>query len=131
MVQDLLRNEQVKRNVYCYFSIDIQKPKIVEVPLNQTAAIGSNVTFSCTATGFPKPIITWTKENDSYSLQSNPRAKVTADEGKSVSHLLITGVKSDDYGKYQCVANNTAGVKTSRATFLYPGTEGKILEHAP
>ena len=87
--------------------------------MSQSAVIGSNAAFNCTATGYPKPTITWKKDNDSYSVKYNPRARVIADEGNGVSHLVITGVRSDDYGKYQCVANNSAGVNTSRAALLH------------
>jgi len=85
------------------------------------------VTFNCTVTGHPKPTITWTKDNDSHSKQSSPRAKIITDDDKGLSQLVITGVTSEDYGKYQCVANNSAGVKESRVAFLYPGVKGKIL----
>ena len=93
--------------------------------MNQTAAIGSMVTFNCTVTGHPKPAITWTKDNDSHSVQSNPRAKVVTNDDKSHSQLVITGVTSEDYGKYQCVGNNSAGVKISIVAFLFPGAVGK------
>ena len=95
--------------------------------MNQTASIGSTVTFNCTATGHPKPTITWTKDNDAHSVQSSPRAQIITDYDKSLSQLVITGVTRKDYGIYQCVANNSAGVKASRGAFLYPGTVGKIV----
>lgn len=95
--------------------------------MNQTADLGSNVTFSCAVTGHPKPEITWAKDNDLYSLEFNPRAKVTANGGRSLSQLVMTGIKSEDYGKYHCVANNSAGVKASRGAFLFPRTAGKRL----
>ncbi len=101
------------------------KSEIAKVPVSQSAGLGSNVTFNCTATGYPKPTITWTKNGNPYSVQSTPRAKVITDEGTSVSQLLITGVTSDDYGEYQCVANNSAGVKISRGAFLHSEPVGK------
>ena len=98
--------------------------------MSQTASIGSTITFNCTVTGHPKPTITWTKDNDSHSLQSNPRTTIITADDEGFSQLVITGVASVDYGKYQCVANNSAGVKESQAAFLYPGVVGKnILTH--
>ena len=93
--------------------------------MNQTADLRSNVTFSCTFTGHPKPDITWAKDNDLYTLEFNPRAKVMTDGGRSLSQLVMTGIKGEDYGKYHCVANNSAGVKESRWAFLLPETTGK------
>lgn len=93
--------------------------------MNQTAVLGSNVTFSCTATGHPNPAITWEKDNDVYSLESNPRAKVVTDGKRSLNILVLTGIKSEDYGKYHCVANNSAGAIASREASLFPGTLGK------
>lgn len=105
----------------------IQRPDFVEVPLNHSAGIQSNVTFSCKATGLPRPSITWTKDNDSDFLQSNPRARVITDVKKGHSQLIITGVNLEDYGIYQCLARNEAGVKKSRLAYLYPGIF--ILRH--
>ena len=114
-------------NIYYCNSTDIQMPEFTDVPVNQTAPIGATVTFNCSVSGHPKPTITWMKENDSHSVQSSPRAEIITDVDKGLSQLVITGVTSEDYGKYQCVANNSAGVKESQVAFLYPGVEGKIL----
>ncbi|XP_078346190.1 fibroblast growth factor receptor 3-like isoform X2 [Oculina patagonica] len=100
---------------------DIERPVIVKDPVSQGAVIGSNVTFNCTATGYPKPTITWKKDNDSHSIQ----AKVITDDEKTLSQLVITGVTRENYDKYQCVANNSAGVNTSRAAILHQEAEGK------
>ncbi|XP_078346182.1 uncharacterized protein LOC144631592 isoform X3 [Oculina patagonica] len=100
---------------------DIERPVIVMDPVSQGAVIGSNVTFNCTATGYPKPKITWKKDNDSHFIQ----AKIITDDEKTLSQLVITGVTREDYGKYQCVANNSAGVNTSRAAILHQEAGGK------
>ena len=89
--------------------------------MNKSAVIGSNVTLNCTATGRPKPTITWIKNNDSYAVQFNPRTKVipTPLDDKTIhSQLLITGMKKEDGGKYQCIAQNGAGKIASKAAFL-------------
>ena len=99
----------------------IQRPDFVEVPQNQSAGIQSNVTFTCKATGLPRPSITWTKDNDSDFLQSNPRARVITNVEIGHSQLIITGVNFEDYGIYQCLARNEAAVKKSRLAYLYPG----------
>ena len=89
--------------------------------MNKSAVIGSNVTLNCTATGRPTPTITWIKNNDSYAVQSNSRANVipTPLDDKTIhSQLLITGVKKEDGGKYQCIAQNSAGDIASKGAFL-------------
>jgi len=102
------------------WTVDTKSPEFVSVPVNQTAFLGSNVTFSCTATGFPKPTITWAKDNDSDSVQYSPRLKIlTGDGNNSFSQLAIKEVKSEDYGTYHCVANNSAGVKISNLALEY------------
>ena len=87
------------------------------VPFSQGAVIGSNASFNCSATGYPKPTITWKKDNDSVSIQP----VIKTDDQKTLSQLIITRVTSKDYGKYVCVANNSAGVETSNAAVLYQG----------
>lgn len=94
-------------------------PEVVENPKNQSAFIGSNVTFNCTATGLPTPAISWMKNNDSYAVTSNVRARVVPENKNNHSQLIITEVKIKDNGKYQCIARNSDGERTSSAAFLY------------
>ena len=54
-------------------------PKVVENPKNHSAFIGSNVTFNCIAMGLPTPAISWMKNNNSYAVTSNGRARVVSD----------------------------------------------------
>ena len=102
---------------------------MVENPKNQSAFIGSNVTFNCTAMGLPTPAISWMKNNNSYAVTSNVRARVVSDNKNNHSQLIITKVKIEDNGKYQCVANNSAGERTSSGAFLYIKELGKTPLH--
>ena len=103
-------------------SADTRSPEFVNIPVSQTAFLGSNVTFNCSATGYPKPTITWAKENDSGLVLYNPTAEILTGGGNSIfSQLVITEIKSKDYGTYHCVASNTAGVNYSSATLGYRG----------
>ncbi|CAH3103577.1 unnamed protein product [Pocillopora meandrina] len=108
------------------FNIGIQgaAPKLIGVPRNQSADIGANVTFNCTAIGFPKPIISWIKNSDSSALQSNLSVKFINDsmDDKSIQSqlLLIVGVKMEDFGKYQCKAESVVGKNLSLPAFLTP-----------
>ena len=109
----------LNKAIYLSLSIHsvVKRPEIVNGPANQTAAHGSNVTFNCTATGYPKPTITWEKDNNSGSVKYNPTPNIPTGDGNSIfSKLVITEVKSKDYGVYRCVAKNSAGVKIASAT---------------
>ncbi|XP_022808379.1 muscle, skeletal receptor tyrosine-protein kinase-like, partial [Stylophora pistillata] len=105
-----------------FLNKDVQKPEIVQGPKNQSASIGSNATFSCTAKGFPRPTIQWIKDNVSYHLQANPRASVTLDGPTNRSQLFITRVEMEDYGNYQCLAKNSVGRSHSGEAVLSKAT---------
>ena len=84
--------------------------------------------FNCTATGYPRPTISWVKNDDPQALQTNPRVeeKVILLDNKTVrSQLLLTGTKMEDSGKYHCVANNSAGERVSRVSSLFTEDLGK------
>ena len=97
-------------------------PKLVGVPRNQSADIGANVTFNCTAIGFPKSTISRIENSDSSALQSNLRVKFINNfmDDKSIQSqlLLIIGVKMVDFGKYQCKAESVVGKNLSLPGFL-------------
>ena len=97
-------------------------PKLVGVPRNQSADIGANVTFNCTAIGFPKSTISRIENSDSSALQSNLRVKFMNNfmDDKSIQSqlLLIIGVKMADFGKYQCKAESVVGKNLSLPGFL-------------
>ena len=110
---------QIRSNKFsfCPFA-DAQKPEIVEAPKNQIFLIGSDVTLSCTARGLPWPTIRWIKENASYPLYPNPRARVIQDNRTIRSRRFINRVKMEDYAKYQCAANNSVGRSKSGMAVL-------------
>ena len=97
-------------------------PKLVGVPRNQSADIGANVTFNCTAIGFPKSTISRIENSDTSALQSNLRVKFINNfmDDKSIQSqlLLIIGVKMEDFGKYQCKAESVVGKNLSLPGFL-------------
>ena len=97
-------------------------PVFLEVPRNQSVYIDSNVTFDCNATGLPKPNMSWIKNDDFHTLQSNSSAK---DKNSIHSELFITKVKKKDFGGYKCVAINSIGKKVSLSAFLSQKGEKK------
>ena len=65
---------------------------------------GQHVTFTCSATGPPEPMITWSKSQGSLPASSN----ITS-EGK----LTILNVTTDDSGSYLCNATSAIGTNSS------------------
>ena len=105
-----------------FHSVDTKRLEFIYLPvLHQAASLGSNVTFAIMATGYPKPTITWEKVNDSGSVQYNLTAGISRDFGVVFSsELVITEVKSKDYGRYRCLLKNSVEEKISTAVFLSP-----------
>ena len=111
-----------------FCSTGAQNIQIIEYPKNQSAFINSSVTFNCTATGHPRPTISWVKNDDPQALQTNPRVeeKVILFDNKTVrSQLLLTGTKMEDIGTYHCVAHNSAGKRVSTVSSLLTEDLGK------
>ena len=68
------------------------------------------------------------KNDDPHALQTNARVeeKVILVDNKTVrSQLLLKGTKMEDIGKYNCVANNSAGERVSRVSSLFTEDLGK------
>ena len=83
--------------------------------MNQSAHIGSNVTFNCTVSGDPAPAVNWTKDGNLLPFNQ----KVMTNHTTGESQLVITGVRNEDIGgKYRCVASNRVGRKESKAAVL-------------
>ena len=82
--------------------------------MNQSAHIGSNVTFNCTVSGDPAPAVNWTKDGNLLPLNQKVMTNLTTGE----SQLVITGVRNEDIGKYRCVASNRVGRERSKAAAL-------------
>ncbi|XP_066597532.1 neogenin isoform X2 [Prorops nasuta] len=81
---------------------DATAPVFIAKPLDTLATEGSSVTLECAANGYPKPTIFWLKDGIAINLIAfDSRYKKTA-----ASSLLITNVIEEDYGLYQCRAEN-------------------------
>jgi len=85
-----------------FFHITVA-PGLMEYPKNQLTIEGSNVTFSCVASGVPWPRISWTINGTAINVTANPRINLTADG----QQLTVTNVNRTDSGEYRCVASNS------------------------
>ncbi|MEO6993833.1 MAG: immunoglobulin domain-containing protein [Lacunisphaera sp.] len=79
-------------------------PVIITQPQNQSAAAGSNVQFSVTASGLPTPTYQWYLNGIAFN-------------GATASTLSFTSARSSDAGDYTVVISNALGsVTSSKAT---------------
>ncbi|XP_033225419.1 neogenin isoform X2 [Belonocnema kinseyi] len=77
-------------------------PTFIAIPTQQVAIAGSTVTLECAVNGNPKPSVFWLKDGvaiDFAPLDSRHR-KVAS------SSLMITDIREQDHGSYQCRAQN-------------------------
>ena len=80
-------------------------------PQNVTQIEGSNVSFTCNATGNPAPTFRWTKNGSVLKMGS--RISFSSDS----KQLTITNVTREDSGQYVCEAtNNVRTVPSDSAT---------------
>lgn len=97
-------------NYHCVLST--AKPVFVNFPKDETVSTGSDVSFSCSARGSPKPSIFWTREGSQELMfpgnTYQGRYTVTQDES-----LRIKGVIRKDEGHYVCSAISQAGASTA------------------
>ncbi|KAG8178107.1 hypothetical protein JTE90_017454 [Oedothorax gibbosus] len=79
-------------------------PKWITTPPDKILAIGESVTLKCSATGSPKPKVTWSRYSGSEfrrtDVITSENVKVNADENT----LQIQSLTSDDSGLYECLA---------------------------
>ena len=79
---------------------------VTEGPVNTSAMINDNVTFTCTATGIPLPIITWMDENDNSDLVGSD---MIIDNTTIRSTLTLSNLQAEDFDNYTCTATNMFG----------------------
>ncbi|XP_074625452.1 basement membrane-specific heparan sulfate proteoglycan core protein-like isoform X6 [Acropora palmata] len=74
-------------------------PIVAAWPESVIGIPNSNVTFQCNASGIPKPVISWRKEDGDIPMRH------------SIVHgmLKMTSLVGEDDGSYICTASNTAG----------------------
>ncbi|XP_064450302.1 hemicentin-1 isoform X2 [Mirounga angustirostris] len=89
-----------------------EPPKVTVMPKNQSFTGGYEVSIRCSATGYPKPKITWTI-NDMFIMGSH-RYRMTS-EGT----LIIKNAVPKDAGIYGCLASNSAGTDKQTSTLRY------------
>ncbi|CAL1281293.1 unnamed protein product [Larinioides sclopetarius] len=77
-------------------------PKWVNEPNSVEGLAGSFMVLDCQVSGYPPPIITWTKKNDGEEMQ---KVMPVAKNGS----LIFSKLLAEDEGEYICKAQNNVG----------------------
>ncbi|KAL2099920.1 hypothetical protein ACEWY4_004314 [Coilia grayii] len=96
------------------------KPQIKRHPSNITLLLDSKAVLPCVTLGYPKPDITWIK--DEHMIKLSDRVSIL-DYGA----LKIHNLRKEDAGQYRCVARNSFGIAFSRPVTIEVQAPAKIL----
>ncbi|XP_063799854.1 LOW QUALITY PROTEIN: cell adhesion molecule-related/down-regulated by oncogenes [Pseudophryne corroboree] len=101
----------------------LEAPYISQAPVDQSALVGSDVTFVCEAQGSPPPNVTWLHNAELlyFSPQLHPLG----------NKLHITRVTAEDGGMYQCMADNGVGVVQAAARLRVHSGAGPDIVSPP
>lgn len=81
------------------------------MPLNIHAMVDQNVTIPCYVEAIPKPVISWRKEGQ--QLEDPSRIRVLPN-----GLLHITRIRISDIGGYECTAENSLGILTTKTWLI-------------
>nr|XP_061790885.1 hemicentin-1-like [Nerophis lumbriciformis] len=103
-------------------------PKFTQVPLDIAVDIGSNVTLTCQAHGYPEPQVTWRRQ-DGLPLFNKHHiySTISQDEGG----LHIRNVWVDDETEYICEASNHFGKIQTQASITVTGLAPPVIAISP
>ncbi|KAM6930619.1 hemicentin-1 [Xenentodon cancila] len=104
-------------------------PLFSEAPADVTANIGENITLRCVARGYPRPTVTWRRQNGRQALAGTDSHSKTIQ--MESGHLLIQSVWLEDEGLYICEAKNPFGTIKAEARVSVTGLEPPVLAQAP
>lgn len=90
-------------------------PRIYFYTLTTLENIGANSVIHCSASGSPKPVVTWFDTNNEPIVPDLRKYEIL----KS-GDLRIRNVTFDDMGKYKCMAENRYGRDMVDKIFFYP-----------
>lgn len=94
----------------------ISTPEVTISPATQTVIENQTVTFDCSATGNPRPAVSWSKVNESLVEKI-----LSTNDGR----LEIPSSSYNDTGKYICTAINVLGQDQKMTRLFVEG--GKML----
>ena len=100
-------------------------PQILDPPDDLTVVEPQDATFSCLATGRPRPDIVWIRLSDMTQLRSQSANFMIEEQEvgdrERRSNLTIVDTQPSDAGAYACVTVNEPGSATRQATLTVHG----------
>ncbi|CAG0902544.1 unnamed protein product, partial [Cyprideis torosa] len=96
----------------------LEFPRFTSAPADLELEAGARATFSCSAEGYPEPVISWTKAGGDFPAARERRIHNARDNEQE---FVIINLKVNDSGAYTCKASNQAGVVKANATLLVLG----------
>ena len=91
-------------------------------PTNENLVEYHNISFTCTASGYPRPEIEWLKDdivltnnNSNIEIDNCERGNCESINCVMYSHLWVLNATINDLGSYTCNATNLAGSNLSTA----------------
>ena len=101
------------------------RPVITNPPMNQTVVDPDSAVFNCTATGLPRPNITWSIVQNGISTITSPTSTdfttstiIGTDDRLITSTLRISSVRPALAATYVCNASNIIRDDTAGATLV-------------
>uniref|UniRef100_A0A2K5CWV0 Hemicentin 2 n=1 Tax=Aotus nancymaae TaxID=37293 RepID=A0A2K5CWV0_AOTNA len=100
-----------------------EAPQVSIHTSSQHFSQGVEVKVSCSASGYPTPHISWSREGQ--ALQEDSRIHVDTQ-----GTLIIQGVAAEDAGNYSCQATNEVGTDQETVTLYYTDPPSVSAVHA-
>ena len=103
----------------------IVSPVIDTPPMNMTIESNANASFSCKASGFPVPLITWFINGEALASKDSI-SSINISTYEVQSNLTVFMANVSNSGTYSCIATSTADNSNDNATAsLF--VQGKIV----
>ena len=106
-------------------------PTLYEQPQSQVIAQTSTATFTCSASGHPRPVISWLRVVNGSPVPIVPSSKyrivTTVGTQNRTSSLMILNTFPDDTTTYVCCATNVIGSVNASSTLTVQGNHNDLI----
>ncbi|KAG1670047.1 Down syndrome cell adhesion molecule-like protein Dscam2 [Nymphon striatum] len=85
-------------------------PRLIKTFSSRVLQPGPSIEIECSATGNPKPIVTWSTVGSTIEASSKYQIKEFYKDKVATTKLTIRNIRSRDGGDYTCTAQNKLGV---------------------